>query len=80
MGLFLHASPVFLRHIAQTVNLFFGDYSGGLSLTLFRKSGKVNKMNAMMKTSTCHYLFSENCRLVQGSKKDDAEYLSERLC
>jgi len=38
-----------------------------------------NKRNAVMKSSTRLFSFSESRRLVQGGERGDGEYLSERL-
>ena len=72
--------------ITQNYRLFFWRYGGRLSLTLLEKSDKVNKMNALMKPSKRTHPFSENCRLVQGSKRTtpntflsgSAEHMSRR--
>ena len=72
--------------ITQNYRLFFWCYGGRLSLTLLEKSDKVNKMNALMKPSKRTHPFSENCRLVQGSKRitpntflsGSAEHMSRR--
>ena len=54
---------------AQKGTQIFDNCGGAFMLTLFCKSGKVRKTNAMTKNSTRIHLSSENCRLVQGSRK-----------
>ena len=50
------------------------------ALTLQGKSGKVNKTNAMTKTSTRIHPFFRELPVGERQQKDCAEFLSERLC
>ena len=64
---------------AQKPLYFFGNCGAGFSLTLLGKSGKVNEVNAMMKTSKRYHPSIRELPVGARQRKDGAEYISEWL-